>query len=111
MIDCVKCKLFFYAHLQLFLDALVLLGLGETILLVAVVVDAFSLQVGAVRAGVLLAVAVVIHVVVHGGRWRRWWCCHHHVQLLFGLYQIVLGLPGLVRTKESVTQKVRSVYT
>lgn len=84
-------------HLQLFLDALVLLGLSETVLLVAMVVDAFSLQVGAVRAGVLLAVAVVVQVVVHGGRWRWGGRCHHHVQLLLCLYQVVLGLPGLVR--------------
>lgn len=97
MIDCVEV-LNLSPHLQLVLDALILLGLSQAVLLVAVVVDALSLQVGAMRAGVLLAVAVVVQVVVHGGRGRWRGCRHHHVQLLFGLHQIVLGLLGLGRT-------------
>lgn len=81
--------------LQLLLNALVLLGLGEALLLVAVVVDVVHLQVGAVRAGVLLAVAVVLQVVVHGGRWGRRGR-HHHVQLFLGLDEIVLSFLCLV---------------
>lgn len=77
---CVACP-----DLQLLLDALVLLRLGETILLVAVIVDAFDVQVGAVCAVVLLAVAIVVQVVVHGGRRRRRGYRHRQVQLLSGL--------------------------
>lgn len=85
--------------LQLFLDALVFLGLGEAILLHAVVVNALDLQVGAVRAVVLLAVAVVVNVVVHGWRWR-WRGCHHHtVQLLLRLHEILLNFLGLERRR------------
>lgn len=93
-------------HLQLILHTLVLLGLRQAILLIAMVVDAFGVQLGAVCAGVLLTVAVVIHVVVHG-RGGRWWRGrHHHVQLLFSLDQIVLGLPGLGQTEKTMCVNV-----
>lgn len=90
--------------LQLFLNALVLLRFGETVLLPAVIVDALDVQVGAVRAVVLLAVAVVVKVVVHGGR-RRWrGRHHHHVQLISGLLQVFLGFLCLVqRMNKSMT--------
>lgn len=92
------------SDLQLFLNALVLLGLGEAVLLPAVIVDALDVQVGAVRAVVLLAVAVVVHVVVHGGRRGRRGRHHHHVQLIPGLLQIFLGFLCLVqRQNMSIT--------
>lgn len=83
--------------LQLLLHALVLLGLGETLLLIAVVVDVADVQVGTVRAVVLLAVAVVVQEVVRGGRRGRRGR-HHHVQLILGLLEILLGFLCLVRS-------------
>lgn len=94
----------YLSHLQLFLNALVLLGLGETVLLHAVIVDAVDVQVGAVCAVILLTVAVVVRVVVHGGRRRRRGCHHYHVQLISGLLQILLGFLCLVqRWNKSIT--------
>lgn len=93
--------------LQLFLHALVLLGFGETVLLVAVVVDVADVQVGAVRAVALLVVAVVVQVVVHGGRRGRRRRHHHHIQLILGLLEIFLGFLRLVRfsLRESIIFK------
>lgn len=84
--------------LQLFLNALVLLGLSETLLLFAVIVDVVDVQVGAVCAVVLLAVAVVVQVVVHGGRRgrRERRLCHHQFQLTAGLLESFLGFLCLV---------------
>lgn len=86
-------------HHQLPLHPLVLLGLGDALLLVAVIQDALARELGAVaRVLCTLVLQAVLDVVAHrlvdrGG--RGWGGGHHQVQLLLGLHQVILGFFGL----------------
>ena len=88
-------------HQQLPLHTLILLGLGDPLLLVAVAQDALTGELSAVAHGLCSHVMqpllyVVIHRFVRWG-WRRWRSRHHQVQLFLGFHQVVLGFSGLWR--------------
>lgn len=75
-----------WTHLELLLDALVLLGFGEAVFLGVWMRHAVAGELG---TGLGAALVMLVVLVLYGA--ACWYCCRHVLQLFFGFLQILLS--------------------
>lgn len=100
----IKWSLYDMSYHKLSLHTLIFCSLSATVLFIAVVTNAFNLELSAVASHVLIMVIMLPHMDFicnnHGWWWWWYWSSHHQVQLLTCLQQVILCLLSLRATWE-----------